>query len=63
MICPCKGCEKAGCGAYHDKCEDYKEWDNARQLAATRRQMSQDVTDAVIRGKLRVKKEKGRVRK
>lgn len=61
MICPCKGCDKAGCGAYHDECERYKEWDKSRQLAATRRQMSQDVTDAVVRGKLRIKKQKGRV--
>lgn len=23
---PCKGCEKQGCGAYHDKCEKYQEF-------------------------------------
>lgn len=26
MICPCKHCEDAGCGSYHDKCQRYKEW-------------------------------------
>ena len=26
MICPCKGCEKAGCGSYHDVCPAYSEW-------------------------------------
>ena len=62
MVCPCKDCGKAGCGAYHDKCEKYKAWDEARQSAANRRQLSQDVTDAVVRGKLRIKRQKGRVR-
>lgn len=23
---PCFNCEKVGCGAYHDKCEKYKEY-------------------------------------
>jgi len=23
---PCRGCENAGCGAYHGKCEKYKAW-------------------------------------
>ena len=26
MICPCKDCENKGCGAYHSKCEKYKEY-------------------------------------
>lgn len=26
MNTPCMNCEKAGCGAYHDKCERYKAW-------------------------------------
>ena len=25
-VCPCNGCEKSGCGAYHDKCERFREW-------------------------------------
>lgn len=25
-ICPCKGCEKAGCGSYHDECEKFQAW-------------------------------------
>lgn len=24
MECPCRYCEKKGCGAYHSQCEDYK---------------------------------------
>lgn len=23
MICPCKTCEKKGCGEYHSKCAEY----------------------------------------
>lgn len=26
MICPCKDCEKKGCGVYHSKCEKYLKW-------------------------------------
>ena len=26
MICPCKDCEKKGCGVYHDKCEEYQKY-------------------------------------
>lgn len=26
MKCPCKSCEKVGCGSYHDKCHAYSEW-------------------------------------
>jgi len=24
--CPCRGCEKAGCGSFHDECERFREW-------------------------------------
>lgn len=24
--CPCKDCPNKGCGPYHDKCEDFKNW-------------------------------------
>ncbi|MBQ1779299.1 MAG: hypothetical protein IIZ93_14185 [Acidaminococcaceae bacterium] len=32
MKCPCKGCEKVGCGSFHDRCEAYQAWtaENAR---------------------------------
>lgn len=26
MICPCKDCEKKGCGNYHSQCEAYLEF-------------------------------------
>ena len=26
MKCPCRGCEKVGCGSYHDQCAAYQEW-------------------------------------
>lgn len=31
MICPCKDCEKKGCGVYHSKCEKYLEFVKWRQ--------------------------------
>ena len=62
MVCPCKGCEKAGCGAFHDHCDKYQAWVKKREESASRRALRQDVTDAVIRGKLRVKKQKGRLK-
>ena len=24
--CPCKDCERKGCGVYHDNCEKYQSW-------------------------------------
>lgn len=30
MICPCKGCDKAGCGTFHDQCEPYIQWRSER---------------------------------
>ena len=26
MICPCKGCERAGCGEHHSQCQPYQDW-------------------------------------
>lgn len=26
MLCPCKECEKKGCGTYHDQCEEYQKF-------------------------------------
>ena len=26
MRCPCRDCEKAGCGPFHDECERFQEW-------------------------------------
>ena len=26
MICPCKDCEKKGCGDYHSQCQEYLEY-------------------------------------
>ena len=26
MNCPCKNCEKKGCGSYHDNCKEYLEF-------------------------------------
>ena len=26
MLCPCKDCDKKGCGVYHDECQPYQEF-------------------------------------
>ena len=26
MVCPCKDCEKKGCGDYHSQCQEYLEY-------------------------------------
>lgn len=31
MECPCRYCEKKGCGAYHSQCEKYKEFELERE--------------------------------
>ena len=31
MICPCKACEKKGCGSHHEECEPYQAWKVERQ--------------------------------
>ena len=30
--CPCKDCEKKGCGPYHDVCEPYQDYCKNRKL-------------------------------
>jgi len=37
MICPCKTCDRQGCGRDHDTCEPYKAWKRERDLARTQR--------------------------
>ena len=32
MKCPCKGCERAGCGEYHEHCEQYQEWKKEHEV-------------------------------
>ena len=35
--CPCKTCEKRGCGNAHDTCPQYQEWLRVRALANARK--------------------------
>jgi hypothetical protein len=32
MLNPCKDCERKGCGAYHDECEQYKSFKEFQKL-------------------------------
>lgn len=42
MICPCKDCEKKGCGAYHSQCKEYIEFTEwKKQTNANERQAKQ----------------------
>ena len=42
MKCPCKGCEKAGCGQYHDQCERYQAWIASRHEIKRMKWLEQD---------------------
>lgn len=43
MICPCKTCDRKGCGSYHDSCEPYKEWAAANKEKNEKRKAEKDV--------------------
>lgn len=30
VVAPCKDCERKGCGSYHDKCEKFIKFKNAK---------------------------------
>ena len=42
MTCPCKECNRKGCGNEHDSCEPYKAWAAERAEANSRRRMDTD---------------------
>lgn len=42
MICPCKGCDRAGCGAYHDQCDAYRSWRGELDEVNRRKASDQD---------------------
>jgi hypothetical protein len=39
MECPCRYCEKKGCGAYHDICEKYKEYREFRESISRQKEL------------------------
>lgn len=43
MICPCKNCEKKGCGSYHDQCNEYQVWSDWRKQFNQNRLMDQEM--------------------
>lgn len=57
---PCMGCERRGCGAYHDVCEKYIEYRKLKQKEYTNRienlKVSEDIRNAIERMKRRGKK-------
>ena len=39
MECPCRYCEKKGCGAYHDICGKYKEYREFRESISRQKEL------------------------
>lgn len=37
MGCPCKECEKVGCGSFHDECDKYVAWRAEREEISKKR--------------------------
>ena len=35
--CPCRHCERKGCGNYHDSCTEYQEWSKENREESIRR--------------------------
>ena len=60
MQCPCKTCEKRGCGTAHDSCPEYKAWVRERALANARKYAHEDVTNAIVQARLRINGRKKR---
>lgn len=54
-VCPCISCEKRGCGKAHDTCPKYQDWVQMRAQAAARRIMQEDVTNAIVTARLRIR--------
>ena len=48
MNCPCKDCDKKGCGSYHDQCEPYQQWMQYRE-AKKQEQRDKEALDHMIR--------------
>ena len=59
-VCPCNKCPKRGCGKAHDTCPKYQGWVQKRAHAATRRIMQEDVTNAIVMARLRIRGKKRR---
>ena len=57
---PCMGCERRGCGAYHDVCEKYIEYRKLKEKEYANRienlKAMEDIRNAVERMKRRGKK-------
>jgi len=58
MKCPCKTCEKQGCGTAHDTCANYQEWLQVRALANARKYSQADVEGAIVAARLRLRRRK-----
>lgn len=40
---PCKGCERNGCGIYHDQCQAFQEWRKARDELNRKMYLDHDI--------------------
>lgn len=53
MMCPCKDCERKGCGVYHDICEKYQEFVRAKTLANKKERDEKNFIASIIKNKKR----------
>lgn len=42
MTCPCRDCERKGCGSYHSHCEKFTEWQEWKAEGNKRRQADKE---------------------
>ena len=51
MLCPCKDCEKKGCGKYHDVCEKYLEFIRQKKIENNNRREEMYFTASIIKNR------------
>lgn len=42
MSCPCENCERKGCGAFHDRCDDFLAWKAQLEQASKNKYLYND---------------------
>ena len=47
MYCPCKDCNKKGCGSYHDQCDSYQKWIQDRE-EKKQEQKAREALDRIV---------------
>ena len=61
--CPCKKCDRKGCGSYHDVCKEYKGWSSEKEANNLKRYKESDSKHTNHPNKMTAFKRKMRQRK